>query len=113
MNRPTLLTPAETADVLWFIPTHGDGRYLGSDLHARAMSLDYLGQIARAADACGYFGVLLPTGRSCEDSWVIASALVPLTRRLRFLVAVRPGLMQPSLAARMARRLIACRKDAR
>ena len=102
MNRPTLLTPAETADVLWFIPTHGDGRYLGSDLHARAMSLDYLGQIARAADACGYFGVLLPTGRSCEDSWVVASALVPLTRHLRFLVAVRPGLMQPSLAARMA-----------
>ena len=48
-------------------------------------------QIARAADELGYFGVLLPTGRSCEDSWVIASAMVPLTERLRFLVAVRPG----------------------
>ena len=45
--------------------------------------------------------MLLPTGRSCEDSWVVASALAPLTRRLRFLVAVRPGLMEPSAAARM------------
>jgi alkanesulfonate monooxygenase len=50
----------------------------------------------------GYFGVLLPTGRSCEDSWVIASAMVPLTQRLRFLVAVRPGLSEPAMTARMA-----------
>ncbi|MBY0297080.1 MAG: FMNH2-dependent alkanesulfonate monooxygenase [Methylobacterium sp.] len=89
-------------DVLWFLPTHGDGRYLGSQDGAREVSLAYLRQIAQAADDLGYYGVLLPTGRSCEDSWVVASALAPLTRRLRFLVAVRPGLMQPSAAARMA-----------
>ena len=58
-------------------------------------------QIAQAADDLGYFGVLLPTGRSCEDSWVIASALAPATERLKFLVAVRPGLQSPTLAARM------------
>ncbi|WP_246694559.1 LLM class flavin-dependent oxidoreductase, partial [Mesorhizobium sp. M2E.F.Ca.ET.209.01.1.1] len=63
--------------------------------------LDYLTQVAQAADTLGYYGVLLPTGRSCEDSWVIASALAPLTKRLRFLVAVRPGLQSPTLAARM------------
>ncbi|GJD35076.1 FMNH2-dependent alkanesulfonate monooxygenase [Methylobacterium aerolatum] len=90
------------ADVLWFLPTHGDGRYLGASEGAREVSLPYLRQIAQAADELGYFGVLLPTGRSCEDSWVIASALAPLTRNLRFLVAVRPGLQQPSAAARMA-----------
>ncbi len=77
------------ADVLWFLPTHGDGRYLGAAEGARDVSLPYLRQIAQAADELGYFGVLLPTGRSCEDSWVIASALAPLTRDLRFLVAVR------------------------
>jgi alkanesulfonate monooxygenase len=32
---------------------------------------------------------------------VVASALAPLTERLRFLVAVRPGLQSPSVAARM------------
>jgi hypothetical protein len=79
---------ADETDVLWFLPTHGDGRYLGSEEGARHVTLGYLSQIARAADELGYFGVLLPTGRSCEESWVIASAMVPLTQRLRFLVAV-------------------------
>lgn len=92
---------AET-DVLWFLPTHGDGRYLGAQEGARDVSLAYLRQVAQAADELGYYGVLLPTGRSCEDSWVVASALAPLTKRLRFLVAVRPGLQEPAMAARMA-----------
>lgn len=89
-------------NVLWFIPTHGDGRYLGTGIGGRPLSLDYMGQIARAVDQLGYFGALLPTGRSCEDSWVVASALAPMTRQMRFLVAVRPGLQSPAMAARMA-----------
>lgn len=91
----------KTANVLWFVPTHGDGRYLGAAKGGRPVDLGYLKQIAQAADQLGYFGALLPTGRSCEDAWVVASALAPLTERLRFLVAVRPGLQSPTLAARM------------
>jgi len=102
MTASTTAFPSKTADVLWFLPTHGDGRYLGSAVGARHVSLGYLSQIAKAADELGYYGVLLPTGRSCEDSWVIASAMVPLTQRLRYLVAVRPGLQEPAMAARMA-----------
>lgn len=97
----TIETQDGKADVLWFLPTHGDGHYLGTDAGARHVSLSYLRQIAQAADDLGYFGVLLPTGRSCEDSWIIASAMVPVTRNLRFLVALRPGLQEPSAAARM------------
>jgi alkanesulfonate monooxygenase len=95
------ILPAADANVLWFLPTHGDGRYLGTTVGGRPVDLNYLRQIAQAADDLGYFGVLLPTGRSCEDSWVIASALAPATERLRYLVAVRPGLQSPTLAARM------------
>jgi alkanesulfonate monooxygenase len=91
----------DAVNILWFLPTHGDGRYLGSSEGGRAIDLAYLKQVAQAADLLGYFGVLLPTGRSCEDSWVVASALAPLTRHLRYLVAVRPGLQSPSVAARM------------
>ena len=88
--------------ILWFIPTHGDSRYLGTSKGARAATFDYFRQIAIAADSLGYEGVLLPTGRSCEDSWVLAASLIEATRRLKFLVALRPGLMQPAQAARMA-----------
>jgi alkanesulfonate monooxygenase len=96
------LTPAKDANVLWFLPTHGDGRYLGTSVGGRAVDHAYLTEIATAADRLGYYGVLIPTGRSCEDSWVVASSLVPLTKRLRYLIAFRPGLLNPSLAARMA-----------
>ncbi|MFM8900989.1 MAG: FMNH2-dependent alkanesulfonate monooxygenase [Burkholderiales bacterium] len=88
--------------MFWFIPTHGDSRYLGTSHGARAATFDYFKQVAIAADSLGYEGVLLPTGRSCEDSWILASALVDVTRQLKFLVALRPGLVQPSQSARMA-----------
>jgi alkanesulfonate monooxygenase len=91
----------ESVNVLWFLPTHGDGRYLGTTLGGRATDLRYLRQIATAADDLGYYGVLIPTGKSCEDSWLVAAAMVPETTRLRYLVAVRPGLQPPTLAARM------------
>ncbi|MET1076399.1 MAG: FMNH2-dependent alkanesulfonate monooxygenase [Pseudomonas sp.] len=89
-------------NVFWFLPTHGDGHYLGTSQGARPVTLPYLKQVAQAADSLGYHGVLIPTGRSCEDSWVVASALVPLTERLRFLVAIRPGIISPTVSARMA-----------
>jgi alkanesulfonate monooxygenase len=101
VETQSTIPAAQQATVLWFIPTHGDGRYLGTSVGARQTDLRYMRQIAEAADSLGYYGVLLPTGRSCEDSWVVASALAPLTERLRFLVAVRPGLQSPTLAARM------------
>ena len=95
------MSAIDSANVFWFVPTHGDGRYLGTSVGGRAVDFAYLRQIAEAADTLGYYGVLLPTGKSCEDSWVVASALAPQTERLRFLVAVRPGLQSPTVAARM------------
>lgn len=98
------MTDARTApdlNVLWFLPTFGDARYLGSSHGAREADIGYLKQIAQAADSLGYYGVLLPTGRSCEDSWILGAALAPQTTSLRYLVAVRPGLQSPTVAARM------------
>jgi alkanesulfonate monooxygenase len=89
-------------ELLWFIPSHGDGRYLGTTRGGRVTEYSYFRQIAQAADRLGYKGVLIPTGKSCEDPWLLASALAAETEQLRFLVAVRPGLMSPTLAARMA-----------
>lgn len=89
-------------NIFWFIPTHGDGRYLGTAKGGRGIDYAYLKQLAHAVDHLGYSGALLPTGRSCEDAWVVASSLLSVTERMRFLVAIRPGLVSPSVAARMA-----------
>ncbi|WP_210607829.1 FMNH2-dependent alkanesulfonate monooxygenase [Priestia flexa] len=89
-------------DILWFFPTAGDGHYLGTQIGERKSDIHYLKQIAGALDYLGYDGALLPTGSNCEDSWVLASALASVTQRLKFLIALRPGVMSPTISARMA-----------
>ncbi len=88
--------------VLWFIPTTRDGRYLGTTTGGRTITAEYLQQVAQAVDNLGYTGALLPTGRFCEDAWVAASSLISVTKRMKFLVAIRPGITSPGVAARMA-----------
>ncbi|GGR22503.1 hypothetical protein GCM10010497_25780 [Streptomyces cinereoruber] len=100
----------------WFLPTGGDGRTL-VDRHAytdggitrdravsgvRAPDIDYLAQIAKAAEQLGFEAVLTPTGTWCEDAWLTAVALARHMERLKFLVAFRPGVISPVLAAQMA-----------
>jgi alkanesulfonate monooxygenase len=106
----------------WFLPTSGDGRAIigrghsvplvdgavtvGNAAGARAVTrppdIDYLAQVARAAEQLGFTGVLTPTGTWCEDAWLVTAALIRETKRLKFLVAFRPGLTSPTLAAQMA-----------
>ena len=89
-------------NIFWFLPTQGESRYLGSSKGARVVDHDYLAQIATAADRLGYGGVLIPTGRSCDDAALVAASLIPLTQRLKFLVAIRPSVVSPTVAARQA-----------
>jgi alkanesulfonate monooxygenase len=88
----------------WFLPTSGDSRNVvpGLGNHGRAATLEYLSQIARAADQLGFDAVLTPTGTFCEDAWLVTAALSQHTSRLRFLVAFRPGITNPTLAAQQA-----------
>ncbi|MEE1782130.1 LLM class flavin-dependent oxidoreductase [Streptomyces sp. SP17BM10] len=104
----------------WFLPTGGDGRGL-VDRHAYAANtthppaaagraaaavrrpeIEYLAQIAKAADRLGFEAVLTPTGTWCEDAWLTTAFLAHETEHLKFLVAFRPGLISPTLAAQMA-----------
>lgn len=89
-------------DFLWFIPTSGDGSYLGSDDRSRPADPGYFREIAIAADRLGYTGVLIPTGVACEESFVLAGHLAAVTEKLKFLVAIRPGTASPAYYARLA-----------
>ena len=78
-------------DFLWFIPTPGDGSYLGSNEQNRPADHRYFREIATAADRLGYSGVLIPTSIACEEPFLVAAALAPhrdemeLARELRAL----------------------------
>jgi alkanesulfonate monooxygenase len=89
-------------DLFWFVPTSGDGRYLGTSEGARPQDFGYLREVAVAADRLGFGGVLLPTGNQCEDPWITGAAIAPWTQRLKFLLALRPGVQTPAQWARQA-----------
>lgn len=94
----------------WFLPTNGgDGRQVVGGGHGveagaagRPASVPYLGQVARSAEQLGFEAALTPTGAWCEDAWVTTAMLSGVSERLKFLVAFRPGLTSPFLAAQMA-----------
>jgi alkanesulfonate monooxygenase len=98
-----------SARFFWFLPTTGDSRSIVGGSHAssnrvlttgfRPPSRRYLAEVARAADRLGFEGVLTPTGTWCEDAWLTSAALLAETEKLKFLVAFRPGLIPPTLAA--------------
>ncbi|MBM3662479.1 MAG: LLM class flavin-dependent oxidoreductase [Actinobacteria bacterium] len=101
-TRPHTTLP-RVLKVHWFLPTGGDGRDVApapEDL--RPPTVGYLFQVASACDQLGFDAVLTPCGTACEDAWLATAPLIPLTRHLRFLVAFRPGLLSPTLAAQMA-----------
>ncbi|MBL8562740.1 MAG: FMNH2-dependent alkanesulfonate monooxygenase, partial [Gemmobacter sp.] len=96
------MTPLPTPDIFWFLPSSGDTRYLGTSDTGRAPSLDYLRDIAVTADRLGYDGLLIPTGASCQDPWVVAASLIHATQRIKLLVALRTSVSGPTVAARQA-----------
>jgi alkanesulfonate monooxygenase len=85
----------------WFIPTTGDGKYIGVKPE-RESTGEYMIEVAKAAEQAGFTFALIPTGGSCIDSWIVGSAIAAHTKVLKPLVAFRPGLIAPVLAARMA-----------
>ncbi len=85
--------------VLWYMCAP-DGAYPWRPDGSRKVDQGYFRQLAQAYDHLGYTGALFATG--AHDVWVLASSLVPLTRRMKFLVAIHPGLIAPTLLAKMA-----------
>jgi alkanesulfonate monooxygenase len=100
----------------WFLPTNGDSRTdlsLGNAVGVagsrvveggteRVPDIGYIGQIARSAEQLGFAGALTPVSSWCEDAWIMTAGLTQVTERFKFLVALRPGLLSPTLAAHMA-----------
>lgn len=95
----------------WFLPTRGDSENPGvipafgdTEVGAgrRLPTLDYLTEVAQAAEQGGFHSALTPVGIGCPDPWVVCSSLAGRTRRLGFIVALRPSTASPTLVAQQA-----------
>ena len=56
----------------------------------------------RAAEDAGFGFALVPVGTTCYDAWLGSAIVAGRTERLKFLVAMRPGFVSPTLAAKMS-----------
>src|SRR6218665_809822 len=107
-----------TVEFLWRLPHSGDGKLVKgrqgtrgewgrgakTPLQLRAQFaddgyhgnnyIDYLVQVAQAADINGFRGALVPSFRQSEDPWTLSAALAREKRHLRFLVAFQPDFFQ-------------------
>lgn len=110
-------------DFHWRLPTHGEPSnhrnrepYRGAWQFGRAAPnskgltqedehykyIDYLGEIAKAAEIAGFQGGLIPSFPMTDEPWVISSFLAKVTSTFRFMIAFQPGFLNPVTAARMA-----------
>jgi len=64
--------------------------------------LEYMIDVARAAEAAGFYGGLLPSFPQTDDPWIAAAAAARATTTFRFMVAFQPGFLHPVHAARMS-----------
>lgn len=108
---PPTSTNRDSLKLHWFLPTYGDSRFVVGGGHGlpagvargdRDASIGYLSSIGRAAEDFGFTAALTPAGAWCEDAWLTTAMVARETERLGFLVAFRPGLVSPTLAAQMA-----------
>lgn len=112
-----------SVEFLWRIPHAGDGKLMAGRQGSRgewgqgektplALAarfaddgyhghnyIDYLVQVAQAADINGFRSVLVPSFRQSEDPWTLSAVLARETRHLRFLVAFQPAFFQPAYLA--------------
>ncbi len=112
-----------TIDVFWRIPTHGEPSshrsrtphrgdwFPGDDSKAESGSvgkgsdganyIDYIAEIAHAAEISGFQGGLIPSFPMTDEPWVISSLLARETTTFRFMIPFQPGFLNPVVAARM------------
>ncbi|MDZ7729721.1 MAG: LLM class flavin-dependent oxidoreductase [Dehalococcoidia bacterium] len=85
----------------WFIPTYGDSPRIGDNTDYRPPSLDMFVRVARAAEDAGFDYALVPVADVCWEAWISCSMISAQTSKIKMLVAARPGLIQPTLTAKM------------
>jgi len=85
----------------WFIPTSGDTTAFGVPSASIPPSLDHFVRVAAAAERAGFEYALVPVQTACWEAWISCAMIAARTERIKPLVAARPGLIAPTVMAKM------------
>lgn len=79
------------------------GTQHASEIHPRsgpAIQPEYVEKVAKAHEAAGFDRALIAYHSNSPDSSFVAAHAASVTKKLKFLIAHRPGFIQPTVAAR-------------
>lgn len=85
----------------WFLPTSGDTTCYGDRSAFIEPSGELFDRVVFAAEAAGFDYFLVPVAATCWEAWVASAMAVARTRRIKALVAARPGYISPVQLAKM------------
>ncbi len=86
--------------ILWYL-TAPDGPFPWEPEGRWNTDFRHLQQLAATIDHLGYYGALLGTGLG-DEVLTVSSAMIGITKRMRFLAAIHPGLLSPVKLAQIA-----------
>lgn len=92
---------ADELEFGWFVPTYGDGATLTDPSTMVPASNELFVRVTRAAEEAGFEYVLVPVAVACWEAWISTAMLVPQTSSIDMLVAARPGVIAPTMMAKM------------
>ncbi len=93
---------AQDVEFGWFIPTYGDGSSVNGRIEDMVPpSNELFARVANAAEQAGFEYVLVPVATACWEAWISTAMLIPQTSSIDMLVAARPGVIAPTVMAKM------------
>lgn len=88
-------------ELLWFCQLAGDGEFIGAAAERRP-TLPYLASLVETAGEMGFTSLLTATNFHAEhDAWTASIATLARTQGAGLLIAVRPGMFNPAVLAKM------------
>lgn len=97
-------------ELAWYMSCDGDSAHIGQKYADHPPSYDTFTRIARNAERSGFTTILVPTSQVSGhygpqaptwDSIVNAAVIGPATKTIKLLLAVRVGIIDPAICARM------------
>jgi alkanesulfonate monooxygenase len=85
----------------WFLPTAGDTTCYGDRSKLIQPSAALFDRVVLAAEEAGFEYFLIPVAATCWEAWIAGAMTVAKTKRIKALVAARPGYVSPVQLAKM------------
>lgn len=85
----------------WFCPTNGDMTRFADPSAVIPRSLDHFIKVNQNAENAGMEYMLFPVGSNCWDAWTSAAFVAATCKKIKPLIAMKPGFTHPVAQAKM------------